>query len=69
MLTVTRRPGESLLIGDSIEICIVDTNWRRPDARCALSIVDDQGEELALRCTTRRDGTVVVTPRIDPAEG
>lgn len=66
MLIVTRRPGESLLIGESIEVCIVDTDWRRPKARCAISVIDDQGEEIALRCTTTRDGTVVVTRRAAP---
>ncbi len=60
MLIVTRRPGESVLIGDSIEVRIVDADWREPDARCAISIVDEKGDELALRCSTKRDGTAVV---------
>jgi hypothetical protein len=60
MLVITRRPGESLLIGDSIELNIVDIDWRTLETRCALSVIDQQGEELWLRCEKRRDGVALV---------
>lgn len=60
MLVITRRPGESIFIGESIELRIVDIDWRLANIRCALSAIDQHGEELALGCATRRDGVAVV---------
>jgi hypothetical protein len=60
MLVLTRRPGESVLIGDDIEVQVVDVDPRDLDMRCAVSVIDDQGYELSLRCVNRRDGVAVV---------
>jgi hypothetical protein len=60
MLVLTRRPGEAILIGESIEVRIIDADWRTLEACCAISIIDDQGHELQLRYATRRDGTAII---------
>jgi hypothetical protein len=56
MLVVTRRPGEAVLIGDSIELHIVDVDGRHLETRCAISIVDENGDDQQLTCKTRPDG-------------
>ena len=66
MLVLTRRPGETVLIGDAIEIQIVDVDHRDLDMRCAVSVIDEEGYELPLRCTNRRDGVALV--RLPPQE-
>lgn len=66
MLVLTRRPGESVLIGDAIEIQVVDVDPRDLDMRCAVSVIDEEGYEVPLRCTNRRDGVAVV--RLPPED-
>lgn len=60
MLVLTRRPGESVFIGDAIEIHIVAVDAHDLDARCAVSIIDADGDEVALVCSKRPDGVAVV---------
>jgi Global regulator protein family len=60
MLVLTRRPGESLLIGETIEVQIVDVDWPELQARCAIQVMDADGNELALRCVKTRDGKLRV---------
>jgi hypothetical protein len=60
MLVLTRRAGESLLIGDNIELQIVDVDWPELETRCAIQVTDDEGYEVALRCTKLQDGVAVV---------
>ena len=61
MLVLTRRPGESILIGESIEVRIVDVDAHDLDARFAISAIDVHGDELHLCCVTRPDGTALVS--------
>jgi hypothetical protein len=60
MLVLTRRPGESLLIGETIELQIVDVDWPELETRCAIQVMDPEGNELALRCVKTRDGSLRV---------
>ena len=60
MLVLTRRPGESVMIGETIELHIVAVEWSEPETRCAIQIMDADGNELALRCVKSRDGSLHV---------
>lgn len=65
MLVITRRPGESVFIGAAIELHIVAVDARDRDTRCAISIIDANGDEVALVCSSRPDGVAVVrTPAV-----
>jgi Global regulator protein family len=57
MLVLTRRAGEALLIGETIELQIVDVDGTQLETRCAVQITDADGNEVALRCVKSRDGT------------
>jgi hypothetical protein len=58
MLVLTRRAGESLLIGETIELQIVDVDGPELETRCAIQVMDADGNELALRCVKSREGAV-----------
>jgi hypothetical protein len=61
MLVLTRRAGESLLIGDNIELQIVDVDWPDLETRCAIQVTDNEGYDVALRCTKTREGVALVS--------
>jgi hypothetical protein len=60
MLVLTRRAGESIRIGDDIEILIVAVDGTDLAARCAISISDDEGNEVPLRHTKPHAGTTLI---------
>jgi hypothetical protein len=60
MLVISRRPGEAVLIGATIEIDIVEVNGHRLETRCAISVVDDSGADQQLTCKKRPDGSAHV---------
>lgn len=47
MLVLTRRAGESILIGNDIEVLIIEVEWQELQIRCAISARDD--EEMLLQ--------------------
>ena len=63
MLVLTRRPGESVRIGDDIEIMIVDADWLDQETRCAVSICDAAGNDLPLLHERIASGVTVLKPR------
>jgi Global regulator protein family len=60
MLVLTRRPGESVLIGENIEVMIVDVDWMDLEMRCAISVCDDDGNDLPLQHAKPQAGLTVV---------
>jgi Global regulator protein family len=60
MLVLTRRPGESVLIGENIEVMIVDVDGMDLEARCAISVCDDDGNDLPLQHAKPQAGLTVV---------
>ena len=60
MLIVSRRAGESLVIGENIEILIVDVDGLDLKTRCAISVRDEQGNEVPLQRARTPCGTTVV---------
>lgn len=63
MLVLTRRPGESLFIGEYLEIMIVDADWQDFEARLAISAIDAEGNDLRLEAVrSKTDARVVEIP-------
>jgi hypothetical protein len=60
MLVLTRRPGESIRIGDNIEVLIVDVDWMDLEARCAINVRDDDGNEVPLQHVRKPGGATVI---------
>ena len=60
MLVLTRRAGESIRIGDDIEILIVHVDGTDLATRCAISISDDEGNDVPLQHTKPRVGTTLI---------
>ena len=63
MLVLTRRPGESIQIGDHIEIMIVDADWIDQETRCAISVSDAAGNDVPLQHAKTNAGVTVLKPR------
>jgi hypothetical protein len=60
MLVLTRRPGESILIGENIEVMIVDVDWMDLETRCAISVSDEDGNDLPLQYAKAQAGVTIV---------
>jgi hypothetical protein len=60
MLVLTRRPGESILIGDNIEILIVAVDWLKLETRCAINVRDDDGNDVRLQHARTPSGATVI---------
>jgi hypothetical protein len=60
MLVITRRPGESVLIGENIEVLIVDVDWMDLETRCAISVRDEDGNDMPLQHAKPHTGLTVV---------
>jgi hypothetical protein len=65
MLVLTRRPGESILIGDHIEVLIVAVDWTELEARCAINVRDDDGNDVPLQHVRTLSGVTVIRTRGD----
>jgi hypothetical protein len=60
MLVLTRRPGESVLIGENIEVMIVDVDWMDLETRCAISVCDEDGNDQRLQHAKTPTGVTIV---------
>ena len=60
MLVLTRRAGESILIGDHIEILIVEVDGFDLTTRCVISVCDDEGNDTPLQHAKPHAGLTVV---------
>jgi len=60
MLIVSRRPGESIVIGDNIELMIVDVDWFDIETRCAITVRDGDGNDLPLQHQRMLSGVTIV---------
>jgi Global regulator protein family len=63
MLVLTRRPGESVLIGENIEVMIVDVDCMDLATRCAISVCDEDGNDLPLQHAKTQAGVTIVRQR------
>ena len=63
MLVLTRRAGESILIGDHIEILIVDGDGFDLTTRCAISVCDEEGNDAPLLHAKPHAGVTVIQRR------
>ena len=57
MLVLNRRPGEAIQIGDNIEVLIVHVDGMDLEARCAISVIGEDGDDLRLQ-HIKRSGRV-----------
>jgi len=60
MLILSRRPGESLVIGDKVEIMIVDVDGLDVETRCAITVRDNDGNDLPLQHVRMLSGVTIV---------